>query len=122
MVTVVHVYNRWSKSELRCYVNGEIVSSTDISWLVSTSDVSAINHEAFHYFTITVALNQSDVLFISVKSGNFTSIRRNLHANVQILEIMTEKFKRFNYSNKQNTVEQERKHLNCTRIAKLHVG
>ncbi|XP_062597787.1 neurobeachin-like isoform X2 [Saccostrea cucullata] len=38
MVTVVHVYNRWSKSELRCYVNGEIVSSTDISWLVSTSD------------------------------------------------------------------------------------
>lgn len=39
MVTVVHVYNRWSKSELRCYVNGEIVSSADISWLVSTSDV-----------------------------------------------------------------------------------
>lgn len=39
MVTVVHVYNRWSKSELRCYVNGEIVSGADISWLVSTSDV-----------------------------------------------------------------------------------
>ncbi|XP_052674845.1 neurobeachin-like isoform X3 [Crassostrea angulata] len=38
MVTVVHVYNRWSKSELRCYVNGEIVSGADISWLVSTSD------------------------------------------------------------------------------------
>ncbi|KAK3100612.1 hypothetical protein FSP39_022596 [Pinctada imbricata] len=38
MVSVVHVYNRWSKSELRCYVNGELASFADISWLVSTND------------------------------------------------------------------------------------
>ncbi|KAL5011723.1 hypothetical protein ScPMuIL_010274 [Solemya velum] len=38
MVTVVHVYNRWSKSELRCYVDGQLASTTDMSWLVNTSD------------------------------------------------------------------------------------
>lgn len=40
MVTLVHVYNRWSRSEIRAYVDGQLVSSTDMSWLVSTSDVS----------------------------------------------------------------------------------
>ncbi|KAK7469905.1 hypothetical protein BaRGS_00036068 [Batillaria attramentaria] len=38
MVTLVHVYNRWSRSEMRAYVDGQLVSSTDMSWLVSTSD------------------------------------------------------------------------------------
>lgn len=40
MVTVVHIYNRWSKSELKCYVDGNLVSHTEMSWLVNTSDVS----------------------------------------------------------------------------------
>ena len=40
MVTVVHIYNRWSKSELNCYVDGNLVSHTEMSWLVNTSDVS----------------------------------------------------------------------------------
>lgn len=38
MVTLVYVYNRWSKSELRCYVDGKLVSHTEMSWLVNTSD------------------------------------------------------------------------------------
>ncbi|KAL3880049.1 hypothetical protein ACJMK2_032321, partial [Sinanodonta woodiana] len=38
MVTVVHVYNRWSKSEIRCYVDGQLASGTEMSWLVSTND------------------------------------------------------------------------------------
>ena len=38
MVTICHIYYRWSKSELRCYVDGELVSLTDMSWLVSTND------------------------------------------------------------------------------------
>ncbi|XP_059162921.1 neurobeachin-like isoform X4 [Physella acuta] len=38
MITLVHVYNRWSKSEVRCYVDGQLNSSADMSWLVSTSD------------------------------------------------------------------------------------
>ncbi|CAL1540734.1 unnamed protein product, partial [Lymnaea stagnalis] len=38
MISIVHVYNRWSKSEVRCYVDGQLNSSADMSWLVSTSD------------------------------------------------------------------------------------
>jgi hypothetical protein len=40
MVTVVHVYNRWTKSELRVYVDGNLESHSEMSWLVNTSDVS----------------------------------------------------------------------------------
>ncbi|XP_041461017.1 neurobeachin-like isoform X4 [Lytechinus variegatus] len=38
MVTVVHVYNRWRTSEIKCYVNGTLVSSGEMQWYVSTSD------------------------------------------------------------------------------------
>ncbi|XP_036372416.1 lipopolysaccharide-responsive and beige-like anchor protein [Megalops cyprinoides] len=38
MVTIVHIYNRWKNSEICCYVNGELASYGDITWLVSTSD------------------------------------------------------------------------------------
>jgi len=40
MVTIVHIYNRWKNSELRCYVNGELASYGEITWFVNTSDVS----------------------------------------------------------------------------------
>ena len=42
MVTVVHIYNRWKNSELRCYVNGELASYGEITWFVNTSDVSSL--------------------------------------------------------------------------------
>lgn len=38
MVTIVFIYNRWSKSELHCYVDGVPASHTDMSWLVNTGD------------------------------------------------------------------------------------
>uniref|UniRef100_A0A8C5P734 LPS responsive beige-like anchor protein n=1 Tax=Leptobrachium leishanense TaxID=445787 RepID=A0A8C5P734_9ANUR len=38
MVSIVHIYNRWKNSELRCYVNGELASYGEITWLVNTSD------------------------------------------------------------------------------------
>ncbi|XP_075786138.1 lipopolysaccharide-responsive and beige-like anchor protein isoform X3 [Pelodiscus sinensis] len=38
MVTIVHIYNRWKNSELRCYVNGELASYGEITWFVSTND------------------------------------------------------------------------------------
>ncbi|XP_041358388.1 neurobeachin-like isoform X2 [Gigantopelta aegis] len=38
MITISHVYNRWSRSEVRVFVDGQLTSSTDMSWLVSTSD------------------------------------------------------------------------------------
>lgn len=42
MVTIVFVYNRWSKSELICYVDGQLASHTEMSWLVNTSDVRVL--------------------------------------------------------------------------------
>lgn len=41
MVSIVHIYNRWKNSELRCYVNGELASYGEITWFVNTSDVSS---------------------------------------------------------------------------------
>ncbi|ETE70830.1 Lipopolysaccharide-responsive and beige-like anchor protein, partial [Ophiophagus hannah] len=38
MVTIVHIYNRWKNSELRCYVNGELASYGEITWFVNASD------------------------------------------------------------------------------------
>uniref|UniRef100_A0A8C9EM21 LPS responsive beige-like anchor protein n=1 Tax=Pavo cristatus TaxID=9049 RepID=A0A8C9EM21_PAVCR len=38
MVTIVHIYNRWKNSELRCYVNGELASYGEITWFVNTND------------------------------------------------------------------------------------
>lgn len=38
MLAVVYIYNRWSKSEIKCFVNGQLASATEMSWLVSTND------------------------------------------------------------------------------------
>ena len=54
MVTVVHIYNRWSKSELNCYVDGNLVSHTEMSWLVNTSDVSWITRDLSFIYQPTI--------------------------------------------------------------------
>ncbi|KAJ8271849.1 hypothetical protein COCON_G00107080 [Conger conger] len=38
MVSIVHVYHRWKNSEIWCYVNGELASYEDVTWLVNTND------------------------------------------------------------------------------------
>ncbi|VDM17712.1 unnamed protein product [Hydatigera taeniaeformis] len=38
MLTIVFVYNRWTKSELRCYVDGKITSSVEMAWPIAGSD------------------------------------------------------------------------------------
>ncbi|CAM9446147.1 unnamed protein product [Lampetra fluviatilis] len=38
MITIVHVYNRWKNCEIRCYVDGNLVSSGDMAWYISTND------------------------------------------------------------------------------------
>lgn len=40
MVSIVHVYNRWRTSEIKCYVDGQLVSSGEMQWNISTNDVS----------------------------------------------------------------------------------
>ncbi|KAJ8028510.1 Neurobeachin [Holothuria leucospilota] len=38
MVSIVHVYNRWRTSEIKCYVDGQLVSSGEMQWNINTSD------------------------------------------------------------------------------------
>uniref|UniRef100_A0A8C4K389 Neurobeachin n=1 Tax=Dromaius novaehollandiae TaxID=8790 RepID=A0A8C4K389_DRONO len=38
MISIVHIYNRWRNSEIRCYVNGQLVSYGDMAWHVNTND------------------------------------------------------------------------------------
>ena len=39
MITIAHVYNRWSKSTIHCYINGKLFSQTALSFHVETQDV-----------------------------------------------------------------------------------
>jgi hypothetical protein len=39
MIAVVYIYNRWTKSEIKCFVNGQLASSTEMAWFVSTNEV-----------------------------------------------------------------------------------
>ena len=39
MVAIVYIYNRWSKSEIKVFVNGQLASATEMTWLVNTNDV-----------------------------------------------------------------------------------
>lgn len=58
MISIVHIYNRWRNSEIRCYVNGQLVSYGDMAWHVNTNDVRAqieaqrliiiMHNEVFH--------------------------------------------------------------------------
>lgn len=38
MIAIVYIYNRWTKSEIKCLVNGQLVSNTEMAWFVSTND------------------------------------------------------------------------------------
>ncbi|VDK77256.1 unnamed protein product, partial [Litomosoides sigmodontis] len=37
-VTISHIYSRWSKSEIQCFVDGQMIESFDVSWFVSTTE------------------------------------------------------------------------------------
>lgn len=50
MISIVHIYNRWRNSEIRCYVNGQLVSYGDMAWHVNTNDVSAFADPLPSYF------------------------------------------------------------------------
>nr|CAD7455504.1 unnamed protein product [Timema tahoe] len=38
MIAIVYIYNRWTKSEIKCLVNGQLASSTEMAWFVSTNE------------------------------------------------------------------------------------
>jgi hypothetical protein len=60
MIAVVYIYNRWTKSEIKCFVNGQLASSTEMAWFVSTNEVGG------RRFSVTkAALPPSEVNSIS---------------------------------------------------------
>jgi hypothetical protein len=54
MIAIVYIYNRWTKSEIKCLVNGQLASSTEMAWFVSTNDVSI--------FLLEVSWREGDIL------------------------------------------------------------
>ncbi|XP_033105967.1 neurobeachin-like isoform X2 [Anneissia japonica] len=38
MVSVVHIYHRWKNNEIRCFVNGKLVSSGEMPWHVNVNE------------------------------------------------------------------------------------
>ena len=43
MVSIVFVYARWGTNEVLAYVDGQLVSASDMSWLVSPAEVRLVN-------------------------------------------------------------------------------
>jgi len=39
MITFAHQYQRWSKSSIHCYINGQSVSTTNFPWSIESGDV-----------------------------------------------------------------------------------
>lgn len=67
MVTIVHIYNRWKNSEISCYVNGELASYGEITWLVNTSDVSSFKRFCYlSLFWFLTAVKLEALLFSPV--------------------------------------------------------
>lgn len=52
MISIVHIYNRWRNSEIRCYVNGQLVSYGDMAWHVNTNDVRYYFFPFSHLFIL----------------------------------------------------------------------
>ena len=56
MVAIVYIYNRWTKSEIKCLVNGQLASSTEMTWHVSTNDVSVANIFYINNFLLPIMI------------------------------------------------------------------
>ena len=57
MLAIVYIYNRWTKSEIKCFVNGQLASSTEMAWLVSSNDVSLF--VSFFFLKILLGVTHS---------------------------------------------------------------
>jgi neurobeachin len=39
MITISHVYNRWSKSQIFCYVNGQLLSNVNMAFYIDANEI-----------------------------------------------------------------------------------
>lgn len=75
MIAVVYIYNRWTKSEIKCLVNGQLASSTEMTWHVSTNDVSVRKQ----FFIPIIFSRQGQFEEKSNDDLVFTALRQMLH-------------------------------------------
>lgn len=61
MISIVHIYNRWRNSEIRCYVNGQLVSYGDMAWHVNTNDVRTQREEQGCYVVLCTDLYEEEL-------------------------------------------------------------
>ncbi|GAB1287537.1 Neurobeachin [Apodemus speciosus] len=69
MISIVHIYNRWRNSEIRCYVNGQLVSYGDMAWHVNTNDKTADANRVFcgqlgAVYVFSEALNPAQIFAV----------------------------------------------------------
>lgn len=93
MIAVVYIYNRWTKSEIKCLVNGQLASSTEMAWFVSTNDVS-IKKENNRDERDRII---NDTSYLTSLSINVTSVR---HRNWTRKGYFVDKWAQFIYSAK----------------------
>jgi len=41
-IAIAHVYSRWGRSDIHCYIDGQLAETIDMSWLVSSNEVCYI--------------------------------------------------------------------------------
>lgn len=41
-VAISHVYSRWGRSEIHCYIDGHLAEAMEMTWLVNTTDVCSL--------------------------------------------------------------------------------
>lgn len=75
MIAIVYIYNRWTKSEIKCLVNGQLASSTEMAWFVSTNDVSIINFDNYFFGLFPMMLNFFSFLNFSLSVICVTFVR-----------------------------------------------
>ena len=42
-MTIAHVYNRWTKNELHCFIDGQLVSQMEMAWFIGVGEVRTDN-------------------------------------------------------------------------------
>ncbi len=78
MIAIVYIYNRWTKSEIKCLVNGQLASSTEMAWFVSTNDVSIMVPYPRYTYTFLHNNTWSGVLVPTTRYAS-VGVLRNSH-------------------------------------------
>lgn len=73
MISIVHIYNRWRNSEIRCYVNGQLVSYGDMAWHVNTNDVSVTSKPALQFVYLSCLICLQYALWPADATASYTT-------------------------------------------------